>query len=514
MRNWYCLVAVASTVALGSDAALLPEPVPLSGQPAFHVEKMHVEAGADLLTVYGKTREADIPLLAVLRDTFGDADPANDKLRYVWVLTATRPSLAQRATAAVPFFYFKAGIPKRIGRPQPLMDMSSPRRPVWNALAGNFAQILAADPEGALVRSATRSYRNNTRDQRQMHLLEGLSLVSQMETVPEVRAEFSERELLAVEARLSLAGQIFGGLVSDATLPRAYANQRTRTLEERGHNWELLRQKAESNGLIFEPFGAPGAPTQAMLWVSRDALLSENHPIFDGRFLSISDPYADPSLKNWNGYLAHRDGQELIPLALYSLDHTKVPFLLVNFRASWAPRRREMFRHAIVDGVNGVAGISMWGNWPYLAGSYAWNFVRSRHGAATQRSERIRAYSSARQWLALDTSLDPDLRKDLERRLARLGVNPLEDSLSSQSMRAQKQYAELEKWVESSNGLTHRIEDDRNAERVAQAHGFGARLGLNLVHWGTFGAYTHREDPLQERFAKARLVKATAGGAP
>jgi len=73
-----------------------------------------------------------------------------------------------------------------------------------------------------------------------------------------------------------------------------------------------------------------------------------------------------------------------------------------------------MLRHAVTDTASGVLGISMWGNWPYLAGSSVWNFVRARHGDANNREARLRAYSGVRQWLALDSSLDADLRVELQ----------------------------------------------------------------------------------------------------
>ena len=41
------------------------------------------------------------------------------------------------------------------------------------------------------------------------------------------------------------------------------------TEETRGHNWELLRQRAEANGLYFEPLGLTASRTHALLWVSR-----------------------------------------------------------------------------------------------------------------------------------------------------------------------------------------------------------------------------------------------------
>jgi hypothetical protein len=75
---------------------------------------------------------------------------------------------------------------------------------------------------------------------------------------------------------------------------------------------------------------------------------------FDKRFLNIATPWRDQRLLSWNSYTqtvyldadnnrvpkdtpgAHKD--ELIPLALYGLDHPKIPILLVDFRAQLNPK--------------------------------------------------------------------------------------------------------------------------------------------------------------------------------
>ncbi len=51
--------------------------------------------GAELLTIFGRLdgmrgegRPAlEVPLISIVRDTLGDSDPENDRLRYVWMLT-------------------------------------------------------------------------------------------------------------------------------------------------------------------------------------------------------------------------------------------------------------------------------------------------------------------------------------------------------------------------------------------------------------------------------------------
>src|SRR5215213_304942 len=171
--------------------------------PLFRMEAFPVGRDAELLTVFGslnglkddegsreQTRAApgdsEVPLVCILRDTLGDANPENDRLRYVWMLTYTRPTALQRAASAVPFLY--------------------------EAETGE-------------------------------------------------RAAFTLEESNEIQARLMLTGKTFGGLIDDAYLDRALRDQKTKLLDERGHNWELLRQRAETEGLYFEPLEMPDGGT-------------------------------------------------------------------------------------------------------------------------------------------------------------------------------------------------------------------------------------------------------------
>jgi hypothetical protein len=202
--------------------------------------------------------------------------------------------------------------------------------------------------------------------------------------------------------------------------------------------------------------------------------------------LGISDPYRDSRVRNWSGYTETRywdaEGRatdadslgarpvELIPLALYSLEYPKVPLLLVDFRSTRAPKHHEMLRRAVVDVVSSVLGISKWGNWPYFAGSWTWNFVRARHGAPYSRAARLKAYSQVRQWLAFDQSLDPALRAELQKRLEVLGVNPLEDTVFDEAKFARRQYDALLRYADDPQGLAARLDHARTAQERAAAH--------------------------------------------
>jgi hypothetical protein len=542
-------IAILGGIAAAVGMAQIAPDTLLDLQPEFRIEQLAVAGGAELLTVIARVpgEPGEVPVLSVLRDTLGDQDPENDRLRYVWVLSSTRPSLLNRAAGSLPFFYWRPDASKSAQqKPTPIIDLGSTSRGVWTSVAGQLTQVLALDPTGALVRSSTRSYRGNLEDHRRVHLLEGLAILSQLEDMPEIRTLLSEPELLEMQTRLTLAGQTLGGLVTADKLPEAYVKQRTHSEELRGHNWELLRQHAEANGLYFEPFGFNGSATHALLWVATEDLVNECRTAraagadggcsagerrpgvpagkWDGQFLGIADPFRDPRLSNWTGYREVRDGHEMIPLALYALEYPKVPLLLVDFRDTHSPKRREMIRHAATDTISGVLGISRFANWPYLVGSTAFNFVRVRHGATNDRSARLKAYSEVREWLALDGSLDPGLRAELRKRLEIMGVNPMEESIFAEAKIAQGQYAALVKYAQDPHGLPARLERDRQGELDTYERSASARFGTRMARIATLGMYSpHGDDPRtvelkldeQRRVAKqTRFLETVARSGP
>jgi hypothetical protein len=476
------------------------------------VESRPVPNGAELLTVYGNLADKNVftrvPLMAVLRDTLGDSNPENDKLRYVWVFTSTRPTLMQRGAAAIPFFYWRPDLGKNANnRPAPLVDLGAPTHGIYAAVATSIAQVTALDGNGVILRASSRRYQANVTDQRKTHLMEGLVVLSELEKEPRGDIGLTGSELFDTEARLTLASQMLGGFVNARKLPEAYRKQKTKAEQQRGHNWELLRQRAESNGLYFESMGLPGQPSHAMLWVAKEDAV-QNHP-FDSKFLGISNPFGDARIKNWSGYEVTRSYDasnrqvengapnsrtvELVPLALYSLDYPKVPLLLADFRSYHSAKRREMARQAITDTLTGVLGISQWGNWPYLAGSWTWNFVRARYGDPNNRTARLQAYSSGRQWLLLDPKLDYDLRVELQKRLEVMGVNPLEQNVFSEADVAQKQYTALLKYALDPKGLGVKLDKARTSELAADRHTFKERAWLQFAKYASLGVYSHQE---------------------
>ena len=486
-------------------AGILSPPV-----PRYRSESQPVAGGAELVTVFARlpattplgSQNLDIPLLAVLRDSLGDDDPDNDRLRSVWILTSTRPTVWQRTASALSFGYFRAGSKSHEGRvPSPALDLAAPRRSVYSNLLGDSLQALELDPLGAAVRSTTRTYRTNSEDYTKLQIFQALATLDNLardHPPPESSSPpaLTDSQLRKIHSRLSLSTRTFGGLVQEQNLSRYYDKETSRSQQTRGHNWELLRQRAELNGLYFEPLAAgSGSPSEALLWIARPDIDANSSRPFDGQFLGIANPWTDARLTRWTGYsqLRYLDSDnrpvpadtpqahpvEMIPLALYSLDYPRVPLLLADFRHSLTPKRREMVKQGAAGLITGVFGITRFGNPSFFAADLLWTFVRGRHGAAVNRTARLQAYSSARQFLSMDASLDPGLKLELDRHLDHLALNPRENETSHEVTLAREQYAALLRYLNSQRG-TAKLERDRRNELESYTRSPAFRLFARL----------------------------------
>jgi hypothetical protein len=92
------------------------------------------------------------------------------------------------------------------------------------------------------------------------------------------------------------------------------------------------------------------------------------------------------------------------------------------------------------------------------------------------RSARLRSYSEARSFVALDTSLDVRLKTEILDRLDQLALNPLENGISTEATVAREQYAALLRYGNSSEGLVSKLEHDRRSELNAYRHSRGKRI--------------------------------------
>jgi hypothetical protein len=351
-----------------SFASRAPDPVvipPEKQSPsALRAETLDVASGGELVILFENLRaegqtagKSEIPLLAVLRDTMGDENPANDRLRQVWVFTYAAPSPAQRIAAGVPFFYHRSGLDSGSSTlpPRPVLDMARPAHGLWPGIAFSVAQSQVFDPIGSLSRLTTRSYGGNLGEYRQTHIAEVLDILSR--DPGQLTGALTPADIESLESRLELSPKLLGGLVGDESLPSVYSSALERRTENRGHNWELLRQTAEENGLYFEPLRLDAAPDSfGVIWVAQKAAEGKGHHSFDGQFLHIANPFSDTRIRSWKEYsqVWTLDGQgvrvpdgtdggvrvKMIPLAVYALDYPRVPLLLIDFRDRPASGKR------------------------------------------------------------------------------------------------------------------------------------------------------------------------------
>lgn len=498
------------------------------------LEKLDVAGGGELITVHAKlrglpseTEDEWVPLVSILKDTLGDQDPENDRLRYVWPLTYTRPTMKQRVAAAIPFFYTRVGNKTNVSKnpPPPAFDFAAPESVVWEKIFWTALQNILLDPYSVAVKASTSSYRRNANDYRKSHIIRAISVLTLYQAVSGQSA-FSEREMAAMQARLMLTDKMFGGIVDDANLQKYYQKQSTLIKDFRGHNWELLRQQAETASLRFEPLMMPdGSATHALVWVSKGDLLKFRGTKYHGRFLNIANPWDDKRLANWDGYVetryvdeenrpVERDAPgarpvELIPLALYGLDNPRIPMLLVDFRDGYNPKKREMSRRVLNDVTRNFLSVSKFGNLPYFLGRTVFDFVTGRRGMDINQPSRLQTYAQLKLLLALTDSLDPELRAEVNGRLERVSLNPFENDLEAEINVARRQYDALLAYAKNPKGLASRIERDRRAELVPLEHNSAAEFGFRLMNVLTFGKYVHREELAQnmvERLDIARRV--------
>lgn len=529
-------------VTLAQNApALAQEATPAAGieptRPTFRLERTPIAGGAELLTIFGeldglhreKGVSSEVPLVSVVRDTLGDENPDNDRLRYVWMLTYTKPGFGQRLASAIPFLYTRVGNKKQAGKgaPPPIMDLGGADREVWERFFWTALQGLLLDSYGTPLKAATRNFRRNLSDYRKAHLIRALAILSLYESETGAEPAFTPTEMHEIQARLMLSEKTFGGIVDDLYLQRVYEKQNTTMRDFRGHNWELLRQRAESEALYFDPLELPdGSATHAMLWVARPDLTANGARRFDGRFLNVANPWTDRRLQNWKGYTEtwyfdadNRVVQpgtegaravEMIPLALYGLDFPKIPVLLVDFRDGANPKKREMSRRVLEDVARNVLSLSSFANIPYFLGRTVYDFVTSKRGMDLNQPTRLRAYSQLKLLLSLSASLDPELRDEISKRLELVSLNPLENNLETEAKLARDQYAALVAYAKRPDGLPARLDRDRRQEMMPLKHGRVEQTMFRLANVLSLGLYTHREKATPEMQARLDIKRQLA----
>jgi hypothetical protein len=512
----------AASMAFAADAPVTrPQTAILPGmdRPSYNWQTTAVGESAQLLTLLCRSCRAvnevreGVPLVMILRDTLGDNDPENDRVSYVWLLSYARPNLGQRLLSAVPFFYWRVSAGSTsvsVGDTSPLLNLTAPHHPVVSEISRSVMQWAMLDPRTMLIRATSRAYRTNQIDHARLHLEEAIGYLRNAPTGG-TESALTQTQLDTVIARLELRKQLLGGFVSELGAARVGLENGFEQERIRSRNWELLRQCAEKTGLVFESIDMAGSSGQyAMVWfpLYQSAPESGSSRGAVWKLLNMKNPWTDSRLKQWegqeyvrslnaNGSLLPPGAQgasqiRLVPLGVYSLEYRKAPLLLVDFRDKLRARRNEMTQRAINEITAGVIGISHVTNWYYYVAADLYNFMRARHGAAVDQAARLDCYSQFRVKLALDHQLDPVLRKEIERRVASLAVNPLEGTPDREIELAQARYLRLQAEAQDGGHLVARLDQDRRSELARFGESRGTQFAYNLLRGATLGFYTHR----------------------
>jgi len=172
--------------------------------------------------------------------------------------------------------------------------------------------------------------------------------------------------------------------------------------------------------------------------------------------------------------------------------------LLVDFRDNYNPKKREMSRRVLNDVTRNVLSLSKFGNLPVFLGRTVFDFVTGRRGMDFNQPSRLQTYSQLKLLLALNNSLEPEFRDQIEGRLESISLNPFENDLNAEANVALEQYAALVAFAKDPSGLAARLERDRRAEMMPLEHGRNARIALRALNILTFGRYVHREERTED----------------
>ena len=197
----------------------------------------------------------------------------------------------------------------------------------------------------------------------------------------------------------------------------------------------------------------------------------------------------------------------MVPHALYGLDSPKIPTLLVDFRDTFNPKKRELSGRVLHDVTRNILSVSRYGDLPYFLGRTVFDFVTGRRGMDINQPSRLRTYSQLKLLLSLNQSLNPELREQLGNRLERVSLNPMENDLEAEARLATEQYAALLAYAKRPDGLPQKLDRDRRAEMSKLAQGGAQQTLYRLANILSFGKYTHREKANPELESKLDLAR-------
>jgi hypothetical protein len=511
------LLVASSCRAVEIPKQKLPTvPVTGSNRSKYFWQSQPIDNTAELMTLFchtcawGKTNE-DVPLISMLKDTLGDNDPENDRVTDVWLLSCTRLNLAQRLLSAVPFLYWRVRPGSRAAKDTaPLLELTTSQSSVVSAAGMDLLQWTLLDSVATPVRAASRAYRGNATDYERLQLEEAIGYLRQA-PVPAIAPPLTQDELDIVIARLELRKHLLGGLAPERLAARVGAASGFDQERVRSRNWEILRQSAERTGLLFEPLTlADTTEEYGILWFPLGATPPASGVSLSAvwKLLNVKDPWQGERLRAWSGQIYTRTFDEngsfaspgspgarslqLVPLAVYGFYYPKLPLLLIDFQDQLRVRRRQTMQRATDELTGSIIGISHFTNWYYYVSKSLHNFLMRRRGTALNRAARLDSYAHFRTALALDHSLDGNLRRAMQRSMDLLDDNPLEARPAREVQAARSRYNMLQVDAKTDGRLATRIDKQRRAELATFGADRKAQQMYFLLHDVTFGLYTHR----------------------
>jgi len=499
-----------------------------------------VANGAEILTLFvsqpsdeNKNREAGtVPILAVLRDSLGDPEHRTDRLRYVWILSSSRPTFQQEALSAIPFFHWHVNgrklQPEQV--PRPVVDLGNPtqhfKRQFWSEVIEFSTSHLLASP----LRALPKPYLSNHSDHVRLKIIEAVSIL-QRAGVSEGEP-LSRNELDTIIGRLILSKTVFGRLTPNAELPNVQRAADVRRETSRARNFELLRSSAERVGLYFEPINLGGESATAadsdygLLWfplyrsyeISGTALADKTWHLLqisnpaNGRHLIEAETYRQVRSLDQYGRLlaAGEDGPatiELVPIAMYSLTYPRMPLLLIDFLHPTRIRHKELTQRLVRE--IGGAGLyaSSFPGWAFSGALGLYQYIKRQQGSPTDEQARLDCYSKARMDLALSSSLDADFRSSAQARLNEISINPLDSAVDQELAAANISYSLLMQAAASPNQVPEKLDKDRRQELASFGASNATKLRTQFLRYVTLGLYTRRAQAAPNTIESVRQTR-------
>jgi hypothetical protein len=463
------------------------------------------------------SQPASVPLVAILRDSLGDPKHATDRLRYVWLLSSSRPTLKQELLSAVPFFHSPVS---RRGSdatqlPKPLLDLAHPQHSIKHDVLREAIKRAATQLSVIGLGALPKPYFSNHADHARLNVEAALSVLRRAPTSEQNEA-VSETELETIVVRLMLSKGRFGELASNTDLSTIAQSNDVRREAARLRNMELLRTSAERLGLYFEPLNlankarAAASARYGLLWLPlHSSYKSPGAPLNKTwQLLQIANPSHDAHLTRILAYRQARtldeNGQllsvgqtgpskvDVVPVALYSLTYPRAPVLLVDFLHPSRIHHRELNQRLLSDLSASSVYFSPVPAWGFASAMALYRFVRGHQGVPTNQQERFDCYAQARMDLSLDGSLDADFRSHAQTLLNEMSVNPLDAAVDHDIAAANRSYRLLMQAAAAPEELLNKLDKDRRQELAAFGTSRKAQFTARLWHYSTFGVYTRR----------------------